>query len=117
MRTFGKPVCTSDSGNFRNDVDSGRKHLYFTDFPVSYKTHFSERRKMDYDCVGALKRFFGFDDFLDNQREVVEKVVAGHELCVIMPTGAGKSLCYQLPILMRPGYGIVVSPLISLMKD
>ena len=69
------------------------------------------------DPIAALKRYFGFDAFLDNQQEVVERILCGRDLCVIMPTGAGKSLCYQLPILMRPGYGIVVSPLISLMKD
>ena len=69
------------------------------------------------DVNAALKSFFGFDDFLDHQAEVVADVLSGRDLCVIMPTGAGKSLCYQLPILMRPGYGIVVSPLISLMKD
>ena len=69
------------------------------------------------DPISALKRYFGFDAFLDNQQEVVERILCGRDLCVIMPTGAGKSLCYQLPILMRPGYGIVVSPLISLMKD
>ncbi len=65
----------------------------------------------------ALSRFFGYDRFLDNQREIVERVLAGRDLCVVMPTGAGKSLCYQLPALLRPGYAIVVSPLISLMKD
>ena len=65
----------------------------------------------------ALKRHFGYDSFLDNQEEVVNNVLQGDDLCVVMPTGAGKSLCYQLPILMLPGYGIVVSPLISLMKD
>lgn len=65
----------------------------------------------------ALRQYFGFDGFLDNQEEVVGEILSGRDLCVIMPTGAGKSLCYQLPILMRPGYGIVVSPLISLMKD
>lgn len=65
----------------------------------------------------ALKEYFGFDSFLDNQEDIVNEVLAGDDLCVIMPTGAGKSLCYQLPILMNPGYGIIVSPLISLMKD
>ena len=69
------------------------------------------------DTLEALKYYYGFDGFLDNQEEVVEEILSGRDLCVIMPTGAGKSLCYQLPILMRPGYGIVVSPLISLMKD
>ncbi len=65
----------------------------------------------------TLKRYFGFDNFLDNQESIVEKIISGKDLCVIMPTGAGKSLCYQLPILMKDGYGIIVSPLISLMKD
>ena len=65
----------------------------------------------------ALRLHFGFDDFLDNQREVVETVLSGRDCCVIMPTGAGKSLCYQLPLLLKAGYGIVVSPLIALMKD
>ncbi|NLF18739.1 MAG: RecQ family ATP-dependent DNA helicase [Lentisphaerae bacterium] len=65
----------------------------------------------------ALARWFGFHRFRAGQEEVVGRLLAGEDLCVVMPTGAGKSLCYQLPILMRPGYGIVVSPLIALMKD
>ena len=69
------------------------------------------------DASVALKKYFGFDAFLDNQEDVVLDILKGDDLCVIMPTGAGKSLCYQLPILMKPGYGIIVSPLISLMKD
>ncbi len=62
-----------------------------------------------------LKRYFGFDSFLDHQEAVVKDVLNGEDVCVIMPTGAGKSLCYQLPLLMRAGYSIVVSPLISLL--
>jgi ATP-dependent DNA helicase, RecQ family len=65
----------------------------------------------------ALKRYFGHDDFLPGQEEVVRRILGGEELCVVMPTGAGKSLCYQLPIMMRDGYGLVISPLIALMKD
>ncbi|MBE6368334.1 MAG: RecQ family ATP-dependent DNA helicase [Lentisphaerae bacterium] len=65
----------------------------------------------------ALKKYFNFDDFLDYQLEVVQAVASGRDFCVIMPTGAGKSLCYQLPILLKKTYGIVVSPLIALMKD
>ena len=65
----------------------------------------------------ALKRYFGFDSFLDHQEAIVRDIMNGEDVCVIMPTGAGKSLCYQLPLLMRNGYGIIVSPLISLMKD
>ena len=69
------------------------------------------------DALVALKKYFGFDAFLDNQEDVVMDILKGNDLCVIMPTGAGKSLCYQLPILIKSGYGIIVSPLISLMKD
>ena len=69
------------------------------------------------DLQKALKQFFGYDSFLDHQQEVVEQVGSGKDLCVVMPTGAGKSLCYQLPILASGSYGIIVSPLISLMKD
>ena len=67
--------------------------------------------------LSALKKYFGFEGFLDNQEDIVRQMLDGEDLCVVMPTGAGKSLCYQLPLLMRPGYGLIVSPLISLMKD
>ena len=69
------------------------------------------------DPVAALKHYFGFDSFLDGQQEVVESILRGEDLGVIMPTGAGKSICYQLPVLMKEGYGIVASPLIALMTD
>ncbi len=65
----------------------------------------------------ALKQYFNFDKFLDHQQDIIRKIEAGNDVAVIMPTGAGKSLCYQLPMLIRPGYAIVISPLISLMKD
>lgn len=64
-----------------------------------------------------LKRFFGFGQFKGNQEPVVENVLAGHDTFVIMPTGGGKSLCYQLPAIMQEGTAIVVSPLIALMKN
>ena len=67
--------------------------------------------------LAGLKRYFGFEDFLDHQRQVVEKITSGRDLCVVMPTGAGKSLCYQLPALLAPGFTLVVSPLIALMFD
>lgn len=65
----------------------------------------------------ALKSHFGFDKFKGNQEVVIESLLAGRDTFVIMPTGGGKSLCYQLPALMSPGCAIVISPLIALMKN
>ena len=72
---------------------------------------------MKQQLVSSLKHWFGYESFLDHQLPVMEAVLSGKDLCVVMPTGAGKSLCYQLPLLMRNRYSIIVSPLISLMKD
>ncbi|MFB6262279.1 MAG: DEAD/DEAH box helicase, partial [Bradymonadaceae bacterium] len=65
----------------------------------------------------ALEEIFGFDGFREGQREVVERLLEGEEALVVMPTGSGKSLCYQLTGLLKRGVTVVVSPLIALMKD
>lgn len=71
----------------------------------------------DMDIFTGLKKYFGFKDFKGRQQESIESLLAGHDTFVIMPTGGGKSLCYQLPAMILPGVAIIVSPLIALMKN
>ena len=69
------------------------------------------------DARAALKERFGYDDFRPNQRDLVEQVLAGRDVLGVMPTGAGKSVCYQIPGVVMSGLALVISPLVSLMGD
>src|ERR1043166_1787596 len=84
--------------------------------PVTKKTK-SATAKTNIDLKAALNEYFGFKDFKDEQKQIIESVLAGKDTFVIMPTGGGKSLCYQLPAMISPGVAIIVSPLIALMKN
>jgi len=70
-----------------------------------------------YSLEEALKYFFGYDTFRPGQRQIIEEALQNRDLLIIMPTGGGKSLCFQLPALLKPGLTVVVSPLIALMQD
>src|SRR5947208_12059035 len=65
----------------------------------------------------ALKRYFGFTSFRPLQEDIIRDTLAGKDVFAVLPTGGGKSLCFQLPALVRPGLTVVISPLIALMKD
>src|SRR6478735_4572393 len=69
------------------------------------------------DLQAALQEHFGFKDFKGLQKQAIETLLSGRDTFVIMPTGGGKSLCYQLPAMILPGVAIIVSPLIALMKN
>ncbi len=69
------------------------------------------------EITAALKKYFGFENFKGNQLQIIESLLEGRDVFVLMPTGGGKSLCYQLPALMAEGTAVVISPLIALMKN
>src|SRR4051795_3877553 len=84
--------------------------------PAAVPTHALEPDAAP-DALAVLNSVFGLPDFRGAQEDIVRHVAGGGNCLVLMPTGGGKSLCYQLPALLRNGCGIVVSPLIALMRD
>lgn len=106
------------------------KNLFFIYTPIAAGTQrrFSGRTNRDVEpCpklsveqptpLSYLQQIYGYERFRDHQDEIIERVISGSDTLLVMPTGGGKSLCYQIPALIRDGVGIVVSPLIALMQD
>src|ERR1700746_2257534 len=85
--------------------------------PMGRPDHLIVAEQVPETALEVLRRVFGYASFRGQQQAIIEHVIAGGDAIVLMPTGGGKSLCYQLPALLRPGLGVVVSPLIALMKD
>src|SRR5450631_1033585 len=99
--------CMADSMSLQHRYHSEYNWLLWT----------ARMRAMIVPLTSAMKRIFGFDTFRPGQEDVVRDVLAGRDVLALMPTGGGKSLCYQLPALLQPGVSLVVSPLIALMQD
>lgn len=96
----------------RQRIDSNNEQYSEYTEPIPQQYRCMNRKPLE-----ILKSVFGYEKFRGQQLAIIEKLLAGQDVLVLMPTGGGKSLCYQIPALIRPGIGIVISPLIALMQD
>lgn len=110
--TSKKPAAKKDAAAKSNPAKNGKTAK--TKEPVAGKNGTTGQR---FDLHKALQEYFGFNKFKGTQEKAIESLLAGHDTFVIMPTGGGKSLCYQLPAMVSEGVALIVSPLIALMKN
>lgn len=101
----------------KKSASFGLPHKLKIDISVIYAILLLKNNESQMSLEEHLKRWFGYNDFRAHQKEVIEPILQQRDVVAILPTGAGKSLCYQLPALLVPGTALVISPLISLMQD
>ncbi len=110
-------ICIISNNNSINPIFPKKREIIFLDFanPNCYNIR---RKKVSMNqAQNLLKKYFGYETFRPGQHEIIEQILTGKDALAIMPTGAGKSICYQIPAMLLPGITLVISPLISLMKD